>query len=261
MKRAYVETPEGQIHYQIEGNGEPLILLHQASFSSEEFVELMPILGKHYKVIARDMLGYGMSDANPPGFEIEDYAKADINFLKALGIEKASFVGVHTGSSIAAEISICQPDIVDKLILYALPTFDQNIREACINSYMFSPVETATDGSHLIRRFWRAAMKMGPITNPNIWNMNVIGMAIAKGGAFHGEQAVFRYREERRLPLITSPTLLMSGTNEHFFQQNVEQIKNIIPKCDVKILDGTSSYGALEKPDEFASAVLEFLKR
>ena len=42
--------------------------------------------------------------------------------------------------------------------------------------------------------------------------------------------------------------------------ENVEQIKNIIPKCDVKVLDGTSSYGALEKPDEFANAVLEFLK-
>ena len=148
MKRAYVDIPEGQIHYQIEGSGEPLVLLHQANFSSDEFVKLMPILGKHYQVIARDMLGYGMSDVNPPDYEIEDYARADISFLNALGIRRASLVGAHTGSSIAVEISIAHPEMVDKLVLYALPSFVPDIREACIKSYTFSSDTTKRSGCH-----------------------------------------------------------------------------------------------------------------
>ena len=259
MKRAYVDIPEGQIHYQIEGSGEPLVLLHQASFSSDEFAKLMPILGKHYRVLARDMLGYGMSDVNPPDYEIEDYARADVSFLNALGIRRASFVGVHTGSSIAAELSIAHPEMVDRLVLYALPSFVPDIRQACLKSYTFSPVETESDGSHLIRRFWRAATKMGPTTTPDIWNMNVTAMAMARGGAFHGEQAVFRYNEEERLPLVTSPTLLMSGTKEEFFRQRVDRVRDLIPDCSVRVVEGTSSYAALEQPEEFAQAVLGFL--
>jgi hypothetical protein len=30
MKRAYADTPEGQIHYRIEGNGDTILLLHAA---------------------------------------------------------------------------------------------------------------------------------------------------------------------------------------------------------------------------------------
>lgn len=259
MKRAYVDIPEGQIHYQVEGDGEPLVLLHQASFSSDEFTKLIPFLSKHYRVIARDMLGYGMSDINPPDYEIGDYALADISFLKALGVHKASFIGVHTGSSIAVEISIAFPDMVDRLVLYALPSFEPDIREACINSYTFSPVDTELDGSHLVRRFWRAATKMGPTTSPDIWNMNVTAMAMASGGAFHGEQAVFRYNEEKRLPLVTRPTLLVSGTNEEFFMQRADHVRGLIPDCRVSVIDGTSSYAALEQPEKFAEEILSFL--
>ena len=46
MKRAYAEIPEGQIHYRIEGEGEPLLLLHAAVASSNEFAKVIPFLSK-----------------------------------------------------------------------------------------------------------------------------------------------------------------------------------------------------------------------
>lgn len=46
MKRGYVDTPEGQVHYREEGTGEPLLLLHKAGLSSDEFTEMLPFLGK-----------------------------------------------------------------------------------------------------------------------------------------------------------------------------------------------------------------------
>jgi hypothetical protein len=33
MKRGYVDTPEGQVHYRTEGSGEPVLLLHKAGIS------------------------------------------------------------------------------------------------------------------------------------------------------------------------------------------------------------------------------------
>ena len=62
MKRVYVDTPEGQIYCRTNGSGEPVLLLHKASLSSEEFTEVLPLLGKKYRAIAMDVLGCGNSD-------------------------------------------------------------------------------------------------------------------------------------------------------------------------------------------------------
>ena len=37
MKRAFADIPEGQMHYRIEGSGEPVLLLHAATNSADEF--------------------------------------------------------------------------------------------------------------------------------------------------------------------------------------------------------------------------------
>ena len=65
MKRAYVDIPEGQVHYRNEGEGEPVILLHMAVASSDEFVRPIHFLSKSYCAIALDFLGAGDSDPAP----------------------------------------------------------------------------------------------------------------------------------------------------------------------------------------------------
>ena len=56
MKRAYVDTVEGQIHYRVGGSGEPLLLLHQRLFSSDEYSKVIPILSGCCRVVAMDAL-------------------------------------------------------------------------------------------------------------------------------------------------------------------------------------------------------------
>ena len=60
MKKAYVDIPEGQIHYRIEGSGEPVLLLHAAVTSSDEYTRVIPFLAKTYCAIAMDFLGNGI---------------------------------------------------------------------------------------------------------------------------------------------------------------------------------------------------------
>jgi len=47
MKRAYADIPEGQIHYRIEGKGEPVLLLHAGVTSSLEYIKVIPFLSKN----------------------------------------------------------------------------------------------------------------------------------------------------------------------------------------------------------------------
>ena len=59
MKRYFLDTPYGQIHYVVEGSGDPVILLHQSPRSIDEYAEVMPLLAREYRVTAMDTLGYG----------------------------------------------------------------------------------------------------------------------------------------------------------------------------------------------------------
>jgi len=79
MKRAFIDTPEGQIHFRTEGRGEPVLLLHKASLSSEEYKEMIPILAKNYRVIAIDVLGCG--DSDQPPFEPSSRIMCEISFI------------------------------------------------------------------------------------------------------------------------------------------------------------------------------------
>ncbi len=51
----------------------------------------IPTLAKHFRVLALDMIGWGGSD--PVKYNERDNAEGIIQFIEALGIEKAALVG------------------------------------------------------------------------------------------------------------------------------------------------------------------------
>ena len=50
MKRAFADIPEGQMHYRVEGSGEPVILLHPGVGSSDAFTNAIPYMSGKYLI-------------------------------------------------------------------------------------------------------------------------------------------------------------------------------------------------------------------
>ena len=99
VERRFVMTRLGRIHVAMAGTGFPVLLLHQTPRSWDEFRDVVPILGERFHAIAIDTLGFG--DSSKPDWAedtIELWAEATIGVLDALGIERATFAGHHTGS-------------------------------------------------------------------------------------------------------------------------------------------------------------------
>jgi len=57
------------------------VIAAQASLSSEEFADVLPLLGKKYWAIAMDVLGCGNSDQPPFKPQVEDYVRNIIHSL------------------------------------------------------------------------------------------------------------------------------------------------------------------------------------
>ena len=257
-RRAYTDIPEGQVHYQTEGSGEPLLLLHQSPLSSDEYSDMIPILGKSYWVIAMDTPGYGKSDRPPRQYEIPDYARCVVSFLDTLGIKKARMVGDHTGASIAVEVAAGYPERVEKLILSGCPHYEPEVRKARLADPKYDPMEIEEDGSHLLK-IWQIPRNFAPCSKPESWHRVVVDYLAAGVHAVDTWHAVFRHDIELRLPLIKCPTLLISGS-EDLFLHRMEASASLIRKCRTRVIQGGGDVIAYERGSEFTQAILEFMK-
>src|SRR3954447_16676655 len=101
VERRFVTTPLGRIHAAIAGSGFPVLLLHQTPRSWDEYRDVLPLLGRDFRAIAMDTLGFGDSDASGDP-SIEAWATAAFALLDALGVKEFAVVGHHTGAVIAA---------------------------------------------------------------------------------------------------------------------------------------------------------------
>lgn len=257
LKRGYVDLPEGQIHYRTDGGGEPLLLLHQTPSSSDEYSEVIPLLAKSCRVIAMDTAGHGMTDPPPKPFKIPDYARVVKDFLSTLGIAKASVLGHHTGATIALGVAVDYPDLVEKLILSGCPYYEPEDREKKLSASAQPP--QLTEDGQLIMILWNAFKNFNPGAGPEAWKKLLIAGLTAGPSGEAAHHAVFEYEEKERLPLIKSPTLLISGSDDVFYKY-LEATQSLIPRCKTKVIEGGGSAIALTKSDEFAQTILEFLK-
>lgn len=259
MKRAFLDVPEGQLHYRTEGEGEVIMLLHMASSSGAESKRVIPFLSKTHRAIAIDFLGYGESDPAPRKYLVEDHARTVLNVMDSLGIKKANLVGHHTGAEIGVEVAVTNPDRVDKLILSCLPFFKtEEDFIAHSTKQVFTPVSIKPDGSHLTE-WWRRAIRYGDpieIADERTLDYHKAG---ARGEEMH--EAAFAYvpKLREKLPLLRCPTLVLCGTLDHYYPVQ-EDVNKLIPRSKLKIIENGPVLITRVMPKVFAEAVLEFLK-
>ena len=256
VRKAYADIPEGQVHYRTEGTGEPLLLIHQTPASSDEYSLIIPILAKQYRVLAMDTMGYGMSDFPAPGPMIPDYARHAKEFLAALGVKKASVFGHHTGATIAVELAAANPGLVDKLVLSGCPLYTPEMRAQRLKTP--PKVEITADGSYIME-LWNALKKYNPDAGPEFWHKSLIAGLLPGTRREDAHWAVFNYDEQKRLPLIKAPTLLISGSKDVFISL-LDATKKLIPRSRTAVIPDAGSLIALTKPQELSKTILDFLK-
>jgi pimeloyl-ACP methyl ester carboxylesterase len=260
MKRGYIDTPEGQVHYRAEGNGEPLLLLHKAGLSSDEFTEMLPFLGKKYHVIAMDALGYGNTEmpSVEPGFD--DYVNNVLHFLAAMKIKKTNILGHLLGSSFAVEIAAVHPALVKKLILWDAIYLEPQVRKDTQAEYSTEHMEFKVDGAHLLK-VWNSRNPK-PDSNLKLIQRSAIEYMKSSLGEASGvsHRALFSYDIEPKLPMITCPTLLMHGSGGPLFARQAA-IRDAIPGCREVTLDIPGPFPFWEKPAEISKVIVDFLQK
>jgi pimeloyl-ACP methyl ester carboxylesterase len=114
-----VNLSTGIVHYREQGRGVPLVLLHANPGDSRDFAAIIPTLAQHYRVLAVDWPGYGESaiPPRPEEWTALSFYTALREFLDALALPPALFIGNSVGGNAAARLAIDAPERVRGLVL------------------------------------------------------------------------------------------------------------------------------------------------
>ncbi len=266
IERAFLNTEDGQILYRIGGEGEPLLLLHGAPRSTDEFRELMPILAQTKRVIAMDLMGLGDSDKPPRMYSIADYAKTAILLLDELGIKKTSILGRLTGGFVAGEVAAAYPERVEKLILGYVSAIDEE-GKATLLKMVAEGKKIKEDGSHLMEKWLACASYGGSAELNHRWILdNLKGF----GYPLYTVWAVANYclDAEERFSSIECPTLILWGTDEIEQMERLELAKGknrffvsqAISHSKIVEIEGGTVWMMNQMPEKISKVIVNFLE-
>lgn len=126
-KTNYAELPgTSRVAYIDEGKGEKtLLFIHGLANYALVWKKNIDHLKQHYRCIAIDLPGNGLSDRNPHPFGMKFFAETIYQFIDALKLKNIVLVGHSMGGQVAMTAVIDQPQCADALVLCAPAGFEE----------------------------------------------------------------------------------------------------------------------------------------
>lgn len=151
---AHAETAEVNgmaMHYEVSGEGDPLIVLHGAYMSIPAMGEIVPMLAETRRVYALEFQGHGRTEDIDRPITYENLADDVAAFMEAVGIERADVFGYSMGAGAALQLGIRHPERVDQLVLASVsydveglqPEFEAMLPQMTPEMMLGTPLEAA----------------------------------------------------------------------------------------------------------------------
>ena len=266
----FVNIKNIQIAYEESGHGIPLLLVHGFPLNNKIWAQQATGLSDACRVIMPDLRGHGASSApawssdQPQPFTMDLLADDLATFLDAINIkERIVLAGLSMGGYVSFAFYRHFPERVAGLVLAATRAGADSLeakagREQAAKAAIANGVSAIADAM-LPRMFAPQTYQ----TNPGLVNecrqiMLNTSLAGVTGDLFGMRD---RIDSTPTLTHIQVPTLVIHGDNDSIFPlQEAKATAEAIPGAQLAIIPGTGHLLNMEKPDEFNTAVKEFIQ-
>ena len=223
-----------RIHYEVDGEGEPLVLVAGTAFDLSFWDDLLPEL-RGFRVLRLDNRGAGLSDAPDEAFSIEQMADDVAAVMDAAGMPSAHVYGASMGGLIAQELAIRYPERVLSLVLGATwaggPPLSRAVR--------LLPLLLSRKGPEDLVRATAPFLSATPIPETDGRFPGHARAPRNKRALRRQLAAQLRYSSLRRLHTIRQPTLVMHGEKDRFISPlNARRMTRRIPGARLRLIAG-----------------------
>ncbi|NTU90432.1 MAG: alpha/beta hydrolase [Chlorobiaceae bacterium] len=265
----------GHRHRYIDSGGEgpPMLLVHGISSSLDFYGPSIPLLARSFRLLALDLLGFGSSD-KPKGapYSLSLYAELIREFAEktgAAGNGPLYATGHSMGGKYLLATALIHQGLFDKLVLsntdgfISLPSWARVLSLPGVR-HILKPIVTrprvaekmlsaafhSTDNipPETLKKILEDAMDRDAFETVMGLNRNLLNLDMQRTGL------------RSRLDELRIPTLIIWGDHDRYMSPKIARIvEREIPCSKLIIIENCGHSPMIEHPQEFSSAITEFI--
>jgi pimeloyl-ACP methyl ester carboxylesterase len=266
-----VKAGEIEINYELIGQGVCVIFIHGFGDNLAMWYQQVPVFVKQFRVLTYDVRGHGKTETPGDAFSMGIFADDLYNLQRALGIQKACIVGYSMGGRIGLQFALKHPEMTTGLVL--------------ANSWVIGPgIPLTGEQKGAVKEHWKQMVDLLKIEQIEIIADTMTERSFSPG--FRDRQpAVFqRYKDIKMrndpryylqimqgspedianppdLRKLKSPTLIIAGAHDDMVSVDMAHaMAKAIRDVTLAVLP-TGHAAAIEAPELFNQAVLDFMKK
>lgn len=240
LKRLVTRVAGADVHYQVAGQGEPVVLVHGLSGSSHWWIRNLPALAGSYTVYLVDLPGFGAMSQHPSQLMLSEMATWLLQWMDAVRLERIRLIGHSMGGAIAIQCAAQIPDAISHLALVAPAAIP--VGHPTLWSYMPPLVEAvAAMTPSFLPILAYDALRAGP------WTL----LRMSRDLLTHD------VRDELRQ--VTAPTLLVWGRRDSLVPPSLGHVmRRELAHAELHVLDGAGHVVMYDRAATFNRTVLGF---
>lgn len=243
-----VNTNGADIYYETYGNGPALLLLHGDVFGYiDEFADYIPLLSKHFKVIAIAWRGHGRSEIGPRPFSYELFAKDALAVLKNEQINSVIVLGFSAGAVVGYYLAAHHPGTVTKLVAMGGGTTVDDFQPGVVKELSEMHIDILSRKYPDFIKYRKSQM-----VDPGAYQEMI--------NRLKATWFARPYVAEEALKQIKAPVMVMGGDRDDYISpEGFAAISKRIPGAQLCILPGCNHVGLIQSPGIFEQIVIPFL--
>jgi pimeloyl-ACP methyl ester carboxylesterase len=267
-----------ELYYEVQGQGEPVVLIPGLGMGTAYFDLAMPHLTPHVQAIGLDLRGVGRSSKADTAFSMETWADDVVRLLDHLGVERAHVVGASLGGCIALAMADRHRDRLASIEMVAAFTeldyaleLNWRLRTKIVEATgMSEPIGEHVTLWTLGRRFLEtehgqrvaAGIRSGIGANDPKLYLGFLKAILDFGRVTPETQGLPRYTE--LLPELEVPTIWIVG-DEDILTPPLHSERGVAAMPDgyatLAVIPECGHVTMIEKPEENARLVVDFVQR
>jgi 3-oxoadipate enol-lactonase len=259
---SFVRANGAVVHYLDEGPREAhaLVFINALGTDLRIWDDVARILSADFRIVRYDKRGHGLSELGPDRYDMADYARDLAALMDALGVVRATIVGLSIGGLIAQELYRQQPQLFAALALSdtAAKIGTDESWDARITDIERGGIDAIADS--ILERWFTADFRSRRPDELAGWRAMLT--RTPKQGYLAACGALKRADLRPNAAAIQTATLCIVGEEDGSTPVAlVRETAGLIRDARFEVVKGAGHVPNIEKPDVFAELLTEHARR
>lgn len=247
-----------RISWQEQGSGPGVVLLHSLGTDSGMWGEQAAALANRYRLVCPDLRGHGKSEAPPGPYTLDMLGGDVIAVAEAAGLERFHLAGISLGGQIALWAAIHRPDGLLSVVLSNTAARigseeGWNQRIAAVRDGGLAGISQMVVGGWFSDGFGER--------EPERWSEAKAMFESTDAAGYIGCCGALATADLRdRAAEVSVASLVVAGEMDRATPpSDAEWLHARLPASRLEVMEGCAHLPPLEKPDEYASLLRDWL--